>query len=105
MSNPLMIEDPFWTSRRRVSGAVILGGLVLALVFADGEAFLHLALGAGAPLACLWTPYALANFPFAGMFFTGRPASHTSSEESVIIIGWILLVIWVGYAVFELLES
>ena len=102
MTNPLIIEEPFWNGRRLISATAIIIVLVIAGVRSGGETVLTLAITAAAPLACLWVPYAVANFPLAGMLFSGRPASHTSSEDSVVPIGWILLVAWVGYSMFKL---
>ncbi len=102
MANPLIIEESFWAGRRIISAAVVVAVLVLTGIRLGGEALLMLGISAAAPLLCLWAPYAVANFPLAGLFFTGRPVSHTSSEGSVVMIGWILLVAWVGFALFEL---
>ena len=98
MPNPLLIEEPFWDGRRILSAAIVVLVLVLTARIAGGEATLRLLISAIAPLACLWVPYAVANFPLAGAMFSGRPLSHRSAEDSVVIIGWILLLVWVGYA-------
>lgn len=101
MVNPLIIEDPFWDRRRLVSGAAVVSVLAIAFLWADGYTLLTLVVGATAPVACLWAPYAVATFPLAGWMFAGRPASHTSSEQSVVVIGWISLVAWVVYSLFR----
>ncbi len=101
MSNPLIVEESFWSGRRLVGAAAITLTLVTAGVFAGGETVLILALGSIAPLVCLWAPHAVASFPLAGVLFGGRLLSHSSSEESVVIIGWLLLVGWMAYSMFE----
>ena len=98
MSNPLTLEEPFWNRERVVSGVVSLAGVSIAGVVVGGETALRLGIIASAPIACLWVPYAVAHFPLAGAMFIGRPASHESSEESVTIIGWILLGAWAVYS-------
>jgi hypothetical protein len=80
---------------------VIVTGLLIVGMSSGAEGVLDLGIGAAAPLVCLWAPYAVAHFPLAGLMFTGRPASHRSSEDSVVFIGWILLVVWVGWVLFE----
>ncbi len=97
-----MIEEPFWSPPKKVSGAVVAAFVVAAALTSGGELALWLLLAAAAPIACLWAPYAIAKFPLAGAWFVGRPLSHESSEESVIIIGWIFLVLWAVYAALRI---
>ena len=77
----------------------------LELLQEDFGLDLYLAIAAAPPIACLWAPDVVARFPLAGALFTARPLSHRSSEPSVVMIGWVLLVVWFMYALFEIAST
>jgi hypothetical protein len=91
MPHPLLIEDPFWTPSRVVSGLIAAIYVVGAFVSDGFETALKMFGFCLLALACIWWSEAMSEYQGIGNL-SGIFISRPSPPGCVFLLGWALLL-------------